>query len=170
MQYTFTNYRTTEGSDPRAQMHTYGCLALFFTYMHGSVLLPHISILREFLFKYVYIAQHCIHVLICIFRNTFFLSTVSDIRINWRHSSGWPRNIQNIISCQIYSNKMKTSVFCFVHTFIWRNYYWLNWEYVGYREGVIRVVSSLLPSHDAVTKEAMWYEHNSYWEKLQFLL
>jgi len=37
-------------------------------------------------------------------------------------------------------------------------------------EGVIPVVSSLLPSHDAVTKEAMWQEYNSDWEKLQFLL
>jgi len=35
-------------SDTRAQMCTYQCLTVFFTYMHGFILLPHITIIREF--------------------------------------------------------------------------------------------------------------------------
>ena len=41
--------RLTGGvSDPRPQTHTYQCLTVFFTYMCDFILLPHISILREF--------------------------------------------------------------------------------------------------------------------------
>ena len=99
-QITEEPHMTGGVSDSCAQMHTYKLLAVFFPYTHGFMLLPHISILRKLYLNMYTCALHCIHVLIWIFSTTFFLSTACDVRINWHCASGWPINIQIIISCQ----------------------------------------------------------------------
>lgn len=50
--------------DSCAQMHTYKLLVVFFPYMCGFMLLPHISIVRELYLNMYTCALQCIHVLI----------------------------------------------------------------------------------------------------------